>query len=148
MELTLELVKSTYFIPSIEYLLGSYDWHKETSRIGEPFPARLEVNEETTAQVIKHLEDNKEALTTWYTKSPTKVMTGIPVTEKMAEVILVHLKAEQELNDAEAAIETALSNAMAICDKHKLQFDLNSAYGMGGTYYGSTEEWQSSSQSC
>jgi serine phosphatase RsbU (regulator of sigma subunit) len=56
-----------------------------------------------------------------------------------------------ELSVLVQAFENALSEAEAFADKHKLSFSIYPAYGMGGQYYGCTNNedgWMPSSQGC
>ncbi|UQS94147.1 hypothetical protein ABNavy71_070 [Acinetobacter phage AB-Navy71] len=45
-------------------------------------------------------------------------------------------------------IRDAIHEAEAFADKHELDFYIQPAYGMGGTYDGETGEWHPSSQDC
>lgn len=45
------------------------------------------------------------------------------------------LTPEQKLAEAVSKIDEAVADAIAIADEHGLEFDVDFAYGMGGTYY-------------
>jgi hypothetical protein len=68
---------------------------------------------------------------------------------------------QKQLSDLVKNIQDAVNNAMKFADEHGLEFRLDTAYGMGGTYFGKTHEdrasiernycndgWLSSSQNC
>lgn len=62
-------------------------------------------------------------------------------------------QASKELAALVEAFEKALSAAEAFADEHKLGFNIDPAYGMGGYYNGGEETycddgWNPSSQSC
>jgi hypothetical protein len=73
---------------------------------------------------------------------------------------LTKQEAAAELAKLVANINSAISDAERVADEHGLDFSLDMAYGMGGTYYGENHEyvsgreswadagWNPSSQSC
>lgn len=150
MNLTLEQIKSTYFVESIKYLSSSWGWGYSKGPKLDALVLDVDDTPETRKIVFRALESDIKELTRWtgtvdelYSKEDL-----IPVSDKLAEMILSCEIAKQALSDAEIEFDKALSKAMKIADEHNLDFTLDTAYGMGGTYYGSTQEWYPSSQNC
>jgi hypothetical protein len=60
--------------------------------------------------------------------------------DKQLGQALLHAKV-QEFN-------SALAQAEAIADEYGLEFSIEPAYGMGGYYEGTDNQWYASSESC
>jgi len=56
----------------------------------------------------------------------------------------VQAEIENKINQAQSLI----AECEKLADQHKLHFDWDLAYGMGGWYNGADGEWAASSQSC
>ena len=109
----------------------------------------IELGQEFTEEVRQaYLAAYKENV--HYYSAGRKYVKGpiVELDEVSAIAILTKLQMQEELDIAVAEFSVALDKATAIADKHNLSFDLDTAYGMGGTYNGTEGVWEPSSQSC
>lgn len=123
-------------------------YHENASRWSK-FPKGVELGQEFTEEVRQaYLAAYKENV--HYYSAGRKYVKGpiVELDEVSAIAILTKLQMQEELDIAVAEFSVALDKATAIADKHNLSFDLDTAYGMGGTYNGTEGVWEPSSQSC
>ena len=141
--LTLEEIKNAYALPNpLKHLVNA----NKFSKLPKEVPFGSDATAENVELVKAYIYENENIF------ARMRKFYGyddvMEITEATAAKILVRELAKQELDEAVAEFESALSKAEAIADKHNLSFSLEPTYGAGCTYNGEEGEWHASSQSC
>lgn len=140
---TIEQVKAEIVIPSVETLNGPVSsWRQSVSWIGDT--SNQELTDERIAKIDAYVAENWKdvvAMRKYYEGS-----TPTELTDEQAQFFVDRDIAQDNLNKKVNEFTKALSEAESIADKFDLEFDLDTAYGMGGSYRNG--EWHPSSQSC
>lgn len=83
-----------------------------------------------------------------YTTREPDNSAQIELDDASAYVIAEQHEAGNIMSKLSDEIDSAIDKATSFADRYNLDFSLNPAYGMGGTYDGEDGEWHPSSQSC